>query len=331
LNEQDWPTTAFIERSYKETLVENGLPPVTAIDGLFSVMQYHIGLEFSWAEAMNIGNKLMYLSGGIPNNNEWENERIVFNSDVFINDIAFDEAIQQFEANLFSLPPDLIKNLQFASVFVEHLGLFIEPLTTLGPDITNFAKIGQAILMLALFRKFGGDTTVSDVNSMLKAVAGADEESRTNSLAIIKLSTALGLEVSPITNNSQLKDAMGQLRGYLKDHSGLSLMNLTDDSFASLTDLASKNTPEAMAYRYALKELNPFAVIGVDYSSKTDLTDLSQTWIEDRAQMLVRLLAENSAFINLPFSGDNTHYTDLGANIILKDNLVPGVDIAVLL
>jgi hypothetical protein len=58
-DEKDWPTTYFIEQSYKEALLENDLIAVTAIDGLLSVMQYHTGSSVSWADFMNSGNVQM--------------------------------------------------------------------------------------------------------------------------------------------------------------------------------------------------------------------------------------------------------------------------------
>ena len=67
------------------------------------------------------------------------------------------------------------------------------------------------------------------------------------------------------------------------------------------------NTNDSFAYRYALKELNPFAIRGLDYSNAnkngeldllnltTDKGSLSDSWIADRAAMLTWVMKANSA------------------------------------
>ena len=76
---------------------------------------------------------------------------------------------------------------------------------------------------------------------------------------------------------------------------GFSVSRLSD-----VPDLAAKaaaDTPEGLAYRYALRELNPFAIVGFDYGSHNqngalDLysaanpNGMSAEYIRDRAQML---------------------------------------------
>lgn len=81
------PDTIDIETSYKEALGHFGLPPIAAIDSLFSVLDLAAGNgndslpnDFSWAQVMNIANILM---GGPA----WEADRIQFNSEVFKNDV----------------------------------------------------------------------------------------------------------------------------------------------------------------------------------------------------------------------------------------------------
>ena len=147
-NEKDWPTTYFIEQSYKDALLYHKLNPIAAIDGLFSVIQYHTEAPFSWAHAMDLGNWLMGSDVG------WEKERVVLQSDVFVDDIDLDEAMRHLEANLFDLSPEQ----SFPRGLVEIWKLYVEPVTTQEPDTTNFSKIGQALLMLTLFHKFDKNT-----------------------------------------------------------------------------------------------------------------------------------------------------------------------------
>lgn len=83
--------------------------------------------------------------------------------------------------------------------------------------------------------------------------------------------------------------------------------------------------PDALATRYALRELNPFAVLGLDYSrfnqnGELDLFDpatgtgtLTQSWLEDRAKMLVWLIAGNTSdrAYGLLTQGPNWQFQDL--------------------
>jgi hypothetical protein len=88
---------------------------------------------------------------------------------------------------------------------------------------------------------------------------------------------------------------------------GLILESLADKSATGLAGLAKDGDVDARAYRYALKEGNPFALLGFDYAAhngngELDLYDpetgqgqLSEEWIADRARLLERMLTVNSA------------------------------------
>jgi Ca2+-binding RTX toxin-like protein len=105
-----------------------------------------------------------------------------------------------------------------------------------------------------------------------------------------------------------------------------SIDSLVAMSSSSISSQARSNTADGMAYRYALQELNPFAVRGVDYgalhnegpaeSRPLDLYDTQTgngTWtalaLSDRAELLAKRLA-----YNLSDGGavpTDTHYLDL--------------------
>jgi|CXWL01.1.fsa_nt_gi hypothetical protein len=77
------PTTLQIEASYKSALADFSLPPITAIDSLFSVLDTAAGsaIDRSWVDIMNVANALM----GGPS---WQADRIVYNSDVFTGTVT---------------------------------------------------------------------------------------------------------------------------------------------------------------------------------------------------------------------------------------------------
>lgn len=74
----------------------------------------------------------------------------------------------------------------------------------------------------------------------------------------------------------------------------------------SITTLVKTNDADAFGYSYALKQLNSFAVFGVNYGAKTasEILDLydpatgsgtnSESWLKDRAAMLTWLIKTNA-------------------------------------
>jgi hypothetical protein len=127
--------------------------------------------------------------------------------------------------------------------------------------------------------------------------------------------------------------ALVNLENKVKANPALHLESLLGKSASELAMLA--NNPDALATRYALKELNPFAILGADYTAhETSLAlydpatgrGLSDAWIEDRAKFLV---AANTARSNDSVSGktlivnptasDTVLYTDQFIGVTLRD------------
>jgi Ca2+-binding RTX toxin-like protein len=81
---------------------------------------------------------------------------------------------------------------------------------------------------------------------------------------------------------------------------------LADKSAVGIAGLAREGDIDAIAYRFALKELNPFAIVGFDYAvhnqnGELDLLDpetgegqLSEQWLTDRAKFLAEVLTYNT-------------------------------------
>ena len=109
----------------------------------------------------------------------------------------------------------------------------------------------------------------------------------------------------------------------------------------ALVSKASQNNAEGIAYRYALKNLNPFAVEGADYDAHnkgkeldrydagTQTGQLTDQWIEDRAAMLAHVMQANTQDtegpLNIP-GATGMHYEDIASgkkiDIGLPDNVV---------
>ena len=108
----------------------------------------------------------------------------------------------------------------------------------------------------------------------------------------------------------------------------------------SFTSAAQGNSNSALAYRYALLELLPFAVVANTaaqnqtlysyytqrlslYNPSTGQGELTQTWLADRATLLQGLVALNSAdkSYDIPLPGNvnaNYTYTDIASNQVIK-------------
>lgn len=103
------------------------------------------------------------------------------------------------------------------------------------------------------------------------------------------------------------------------------------DDVTSLADSAKLNNAEGLAYRYALTQLNPFAIVGADYSihntgGKLDLYDpatgqgqITGQWLTDRTHFLAKLLDANltDADYQSLSLGSAVYYQDIGLNKII--------------
>lgn len=124
---------------------------------------------------------------------------------------------------------------------------------------------------------------------------------------------------------AQTKAAYDALSAYFGTASVIPLATM---SAAEISGVAAN--PDAYATRYALRELNSFAVVGVDYSihnaggrlelvnPETGTGDLSNEWLVDRAAMLAWKLKLNSedypSSIANPYHDDpNAYFKDFGS------------------
>jgi Ca2+-binding RTX toxin-like protein len=148
-----------------------------------------------------------------------------------------------------------------------------------------------------------------------------------------------GLDFPPLVdgrigNREELYQRITPLRalieGLATNNPGMHVDVLTTATAVNLALLASGS--EALAYRYALKELNPFAIVGDNslyaihnqngelnlYNSAQRRGGLSQAWLQDRTQMLAyaNMLNTNDAR-SMPSNDvtDQVRYTDLAKTV----------------
>jgi hypothetical protein len=80
------PSTEQIERSYREAVTDHGLPALTAVDSMFSVLDWNLENSDDWVYAsLRFGN-VQDISWARILSPELESARIVYDSTVFLND-----------------------------------------------------------------------------------------------------------------------------------------------------------------------------------------------------------------------------------------------------
>jgi hypothetical protein len=144
--------------------------------------------------------------------------------------------------------------------------------------------------------------------------AASNQPDNTFESVVRDISALLGFSDSiPETNSREaLYARINQIKHYLAGNGNLenakqftvvSLVGMSADSLRA----AAESGPNALAYRYALRDQDPFVVLGVDYSARNrngelDLYDPStghgtftSTYLGDRSHYLVELLSRNVA------------------------------------
>ncbi|SMB26129.1 protein of unknown function [Sterolibacterium denitrificans] len=153
----------------------------------------------------------------------------------------------------------------------------------------------------------------------------------------------LGLGDSPLPIGNDNRDALYQAIAAINattEQRNLAgtLKIIPIAGMAATLAAAATTNPDALATRYALKELNPFAVLGLDYSQhnqagELDLYDpvtgsgqLTESWLADRAALLVAfnqartadLVATGGVFQVDSTGNDGVRYTDVGSGLAVK-------------
>ena len=220
-----------------------------------------------------------------------------------------------------------------ASVFTDLS--YLGPKQLVGTEVNSHSieQIMDALALQSVFYRLDETLTLDKIKGLIDAahnVAGKSEEALVEALHVLLVPgsrfSGYGLElpIADASEGSYIWTGKGKIeardefhKAILEinkrldeiDHSDTRVLPLTfrpADSLApgfeaSVQYLKDKATDDsdAYAFRYALKELNPFAVTGVDYSAhnqdgRLELYDreyhtgsLTQKWIEDSATFLV--------------------------------------------
>ena len=185
---------------------------------------------------------------------------------------------------------------------------------------------------------------IGKITGILKAAS--NNSSDTLERTVNALVNFFGLEFAPlegalIDNRDALYQRVVQLQTITKNlatNSTLQVDSLVTISASNLANLAEGS--EALAYRYALKELNPFAILGNNdlyaahnqngeldlYNTDTGTGTLTAQWISDRAKFLgwkVNINSDDRAFGLTP-EADSAWFEDRGLKqkgYVISDSL----------
>lgn len=230
-------------------------------------------------------------------------------------------------------------------LFIEYSG---NPL-----DNHSIVKLSDSLAVYDLFTKISSSVNTLDPAVGLNKITGILEA--TSSAPNTSLELALDslqkffndpdtlLQPTATDNREQFYTNLSDLKGRIATYNGaLTIDSLVTTSAASLISLAQGS--EALAYRYALKALNPFAIVGDNslyaihnQKDELDLYDpvaktgsLTEAWFTDRAAFLAWKNTANTAdmtsIIRSEFGvGNRSQYVDLatGYSVTLSEVELP--------
>ncbi len=227
-------------------------------------------------------------------------------------------------------------NVTTNSFFFDQIGHRQSAFNEKGTGIPNHSmyKLTDALALADVMSILDSSLSLQNANTILNAASATPAKSLESILdALRKLAgatdttpTVVGDAGDSAASRIDYHQKLTSLRGLLTEDWTLrgTIVSLATLSAADLQTAASN--PDALATRYALKELNPFAILGADYSThETSLAlydpaagkGLSDKWIEDRSRMLNVLIRGNIADTAKVFdlnAGGTWDFEDRGSN-----------------
>jgi len=223
--------------------------------------------------------------------------------------------------NPIAIPPVLsISNIIAPVDIISDVGLYISSPIEVATEAQSWwgahriSGLTDTLAVYNLFSQIDPSLTVAELSTILKTAA--DKADHTLESAVTSLGKLLVSGFSPRTENEYntnrdyLYTDVNAIANEINSTSGLTIEafatadedgNITPLSASDLESLASTD----IAYRYALANLNSFAVIGANYDRfnqdgeldrfdpATGIGQLSDRYLADRAGMLYHLITKN--------------------------------------
>ncbi|MGV8894808.1 MAG: calcium-binding protein [Burkholderiaceae bacterium] len=181
----------------------------------------------------------------------------------------------------------------------------IQPVFTEGSP-HSIIPLTDSLAIYNLLATIDPGLNLGSITNILKAssnVAANSLESAVSTLGkLFLVNGAAGFTGNEFdTNRDLLHSSVDKIQQAVAANAGsYQLVSLADQTGSQMVALAQQD----IAYRYALKELNPFAVIGADYSAKAGLAlydpanaatndGMTQSYLTDRAALLQAIVIRN--------------------------------------
>ena len=314
-----------------QTYSVNGLGYISDPGTIFTVSGHslggHLGMAFGRLFGRNVSQLYTYNAPGFDDasaNSFFDqlNAAVGLGPSAYLDD---SRSTNLYASNGFSLTAG------YATTYGTDVPIFIEE-----GVFTQNHNIGRLTDSLALYDLFASidpalntpdpAVGIGKITDILKASSA--QASSSLERAVDALVTFFGLEFTPLSdaqidNREELYQRIGTLRALITNltaNSTLVVDSLANIAATDLANLAQGST--AFGYRYALRELNPFAILGnndpyalhnqngeLDLYNVADRSGtLTTDWIIDRAKLiyaeLLRNTQDNRDLARLPGTGD---------------------------
>ncbi len=209
-------------------------------------------------------------------------------------------------------------------------GVFIENNRAVHDHSIN--TLTDALAVYDLFTRMDQEASLSSITDILKAMSNVATDSlgqSIKSLYQLFLNQPAAIASSEPAHRVDLYERLFELRALPELNGTLGLSSLVRLSATDVADFAKNTGAVGTAVRYALTELNPFAITGVDYTlhdanHELDLATeggtLTNDYLADRAKFLKAVIAVNLA--------DNTLSARLQLSPAEFKDVATGLDIA---
>ncbi|ATQ75211.1 hypothetical protein CR152_12300 [Massilia violaceinigra] len=290
---------AALEDFYKKLFAADGakLPAGTIFDVTGDSLGGHLATAFTASHIENVGKGIIFEAPGIS---------VPY---IMLNGNAPSAVGAKLTHVYGDAGVEIISGA--GGVFTKALGQQV-PVFIENQKISNHSLdlLNQALSVAELLERIDPALTLVDARGILDAASHKPLESLEKVVDSLRTILA-GAEVAPTppdleySNNAALQKAVNEVRAKL--NGSLKLVNLV--GLGSEAIAARANVPgssgEAVAIRYALREMLPFAVVGANYApfnndgeldvfnEETGDGQLTENYLKDRAAMLVAVLADN--------------------------------------
>ena len=231
-------------------------------------------------------------------------------------------------------------------IFIEKAGFDRD--VTFGHGMPQMTDTMMVSALFAALDSSLNNLSVAEISEKLTPIFRA--ATFDDSLALERIVYALdklinganAVDISKENNREQLHKRLFKLKETISTFpqaGNLKILPLTSLTEANIVQTALSNSMVGLAYRYALRELNPFAVIGFDYSKFNQNQELnlysadtpngmSEVYIQKRAEMLRLMQVQNMGNTNTGEINklDRSYYADLTSEIKVGNtvNIVDG-------